>query len=1061
MSFIPQNTIDSVLQSTDIVDVIKKNGVSLKKSGRVLKGNCPFHSEKTPSFVVFEKTQSYKCFGCGEGGNAISFLMKKKGLSFYEAVKELGNEVNIKIHFKEPTEEELKIEKEKEKLYVFYKKVAEHFHKNLFLEKNQHALNYARNRFKSSNDETIKVWEMGYADDSWDDLYKAMINSGFSVEFLNQQDLFRQNKNGGYYDFFRDRLIFPIYDKVGRIIAFGGRDLSEKEEAAKYLNSSETLIYNKSHVLFGMHAAISAIREYDLCVLVEGYPDVVSLHQKGVNNVVASCGTSLTKEQISEISRYTKNFCLLYDADKPGRDATDRSAELIYSVNKSFNVFVLQMYEDGKLDKVDPDTFFKSSNHFATYYDSNILAYPVYVAQQKEVDCSSNATEKAEVVLGICRLFHHKNISEREILINQCSKFIGPKTLWGKAMKDIDHEKKIEAEKKIKAGRTDEQNKSLELYQFYTHNNCYYFEGKNGSGCFKGSNFTMEPLFHIESSFNAKRLYKLTNEFGVTRDVEFPQKDLIAISAFRCKVEGFGNFRFDAGEYGLNKIKAYLYEQTKTCTEITQLGWQKQGFWAWANGVFFDGQFQPISEEGICSFKEKYYYIPALSSFYKSDESLYQFERKMRFTEGKISLKDWLIKFIEVYEHNGIVGFAFYCAALFSDIITSYFSFFPILNMFGPKGTGKSVMAVSLSKLFGELDVGINLSNSTVPALADYVSRTSNSIIHIDEYKNFVDSVKIEFLKGLWDRMGRSRKNMDKDQKNETTAVNSAVILTGQEMATVDNALFSRVLFLSLTKTKFSDEERLRYNELKAIEKEGLTHITNQILSIRKDFVVNYLKCYKSAEEDLAKHIDKRGIEDRIYRNWLVIIAAFKCVSQFVELPLKYEKTISTFAYFIERQNREINSNNEVSNFWEIFTYLVREGIAEEGYDYSISNVTSLKTDQLDINEAKKIISVDLPKMLQEYSKHGRNSSQKLLPIKSLQFYLENSPEFLGKKVSRLKVKVMKLEEKNNSSTHPGDGSTMVRTRTIRTHVFDYNQLGLDIEVDYTSDTEISEIMKV
>lgn len=1053
---IPSNTIDEIIRSVNIVDIVQRNGVSLKRAGKIHKGCCPFHGEKTPSFVVYENTQTYKCFGCGEGGNVINFVMKKNNLSFYEAVQDLSKEDHITIEFKKQTDEDLKLDLEKESMYAFYKKVAEYFNNNLYDKDHSHALNYARQRFPEKDDETLRRWMIGYASEGWDDLYRAMAKEGFTDEFLKKQDLFRMNKNGGYYDFFRDRLMFPIYDKVGRTIAFGGRDLSGKSEA-KYLNSSETLIYHKSKVLFGLHVAVSAIRKYDVCVLVEGYADVVSLHAKGINNVVAACGTALTKEQILEMGRYTKNFCLLYDSDSAGQKAIDKSAELIYSVDESYNVLVLKI-EGDKGEKQDPDTFFTNAAYFANYYDNNILSYPVYVAEKQKNSCSSNATEKAETILAICRFFHHKNISEREVIMNQCAERIGPKNLWVKAMKEIDHEKKQKAEKEIKEGRTNEQNKSLEMYQFYTHNNCYYFEGEKGKGIFKGSNFIMEPLFHIESTLNAKRLYKLTNEFKVVRVIEFPQKDMISISAFRLRCESVGNFRFDAGEFGLNKLKAYLYEQTKTCTEIIQLGWQKQGFWAWANGIYFNNQFQPINEDGICTYNNENFYLPALSSFYKADEMLFQFERKMKFLPGKITLNDWLKKFLRVYENNGLVGFSFYCASLFRDVITGYFRFFPILNMFGPKGTGKSEMAISLSKLFGDLPVGMNMTNSTIASLADHVSRTRNALTHIDEYKNSVEYDKVEFLKGLWDGVGRSRMNMDKDKKKEMTAVDSAIMLTGQEMPTADVALFSRVLFLSFNKTKFTDDEKLRYNELKEIEKLGLAHITHELLSVRKDFVLTFLDNYNSAAKDIDKLIDKKVVEDRIYRNWLIIISSLKTISNLVKLPFSYEKVLSVITPFIERQNTEIKSNGEVANFWDIFTYMVRDGIAEEGYDYKIVQVPSLKTDKYVFESPLKVILIDMSRILQEYSKHGKTSSQKLLPISTLKYYLENSPEYIGQKVSRIKKRIQKLNDKT-TGTLPGDGTTKIQTASVRMHCFNYHSLNLDLEVSYTDDRDMNEIL--
>lgn len=1053
---IPSNTIDEIIRAVNIVDVIQESGVPLKRFGKIMKGCCPFHEEKTPSFVVYENTQSFKCFGCGAGGNVISYVMKKKGFAFYDTVKDLAKKANIKIEFKEQTPEELAVEKEKESMFVFYSAVADYFHKNLYGVDHSHALNYARGRWTAKDDETIRRWSIGYASASWDDLYKAMIKAGYQESFLKKQDLFRENKSGGHYDFFRDRLIFPIFDKVGRVIAFGGRDLSNKADVPKYLNSSETIIYKKHSVLYGMNAAFAAIRKYDVCVLVEGYADVVKLHQIGVNNVVAACGTALTKEQIKEIGRLTKNFCLLYDSDNAGQEATLKSAELITSISMDYNVSVLKLSNtDGKSD---PDTYFTDSKQFAGFYDQNILSYPVYLAYIKKGSCDSNATEKADTILKIARLFHHKNLSEREVIMNQCAEYIAPKTLWAKALKDLDHERILKTKQAEKEGRTDQQNKSLELYQFFTLNNCYYFEGDKGKGIFKGSNFVMEPLFHIESTINAKRLYKLTNEYKVERVIEFPQKDLISINAFRLKCESVGNFRFDAGEFGLNKLKAYLYEQTKTCIEILQLGWQKQGFWAWANGIYSENEFQKISDDGICTHNNVNYYIPALSSFYRADDMLFQFERKMQFLPGKISLSDWLVKFLKVYEHNGMIGFSFYCAALFRDVITSYFRFFPILNMFGPKGTGKSEMAISLNKLFGDLPVGMNMTNSTIASLADHVSRTRNALCHIDEYKNSVEYDKVEFLKGLWDGVGRSRMNMDKDKKKEMTAVDSAIMLTGQEMPTADVALFSRVLFLSFNKTKFSDDEKLRYNELKEIEKLGLAHITHELLSVRKDFVLTFLDNYNSASKDIDKLIDKKVVEDRIYRNWLIIIASLKTISNLVKLPFTYEKALSAITPYVERQNTEIKSNGEVANFWDIFTYMVRDGIAEEGYDYKIVQVASLKTDKYVFESPCNVLMIDMSRILQEYSKHGKTSSQKLLPISTLKYYLENSPEYMGQKVSKVKKRTQKMNDKT-TGTMPGNGTTLVMSGTVRMHCFNYHSLNLDLEISYTDDREIHELL--
>ena len=364
------------------------------------------------------------------------------------------------------------------------------------------------------------------------------------------------------------------------------------------------------------------------------------------------------------------------------------------------------------------------------------------------------------MIKKISGMFFEKTESERESLIMELAKWIPTTALWKKTIKELAKEKE-EKEEKLKKEqeekeRTERQNEMWRKYGFYERNNCYWFHSQKGEGEFCGSNFVMEPLFHIESVINAKRLYRLTNEYKIVRVVEFPQKDLISLAAFKLRCESLGNFRFEGGEFGLSKIKAYLYEMTQTCKEISQLGWQKQGFWAWSNGIFTDKEFQPINSDGICRHKDENYYIPALSSFYASDDALFQFERKFKHEPGTTTLYEWLDLFCQVYKANAIVGFSYYVATLFRDAIVANTRFFPILNIFGVKGSGKSEMAISLTKLFGDLPVGLNMTNSTIAAMADHVAQTRNALCHIDEYKNSIEYDKVEFLKGLWDGPGRN-----------------------------------------------------------------------------------------------------------------------------------------------------------------------------------------------------------------------------------------------------------------------------------------------------------------
>lgn len=1044
---IPESTIESILFASPVTDVMERNGVHLKRSGSNFKACCPFHDDKTPSMIVWPATGRWKCFGCGKGGDVISFVMEKNNMTYIEAVKELARDAGITIDEHKPTEKEQKDCEWKQRLYALNEATAVFFQKGL----SGKAMDYALGRWK---DTTIQMFRIGFAPDGWHGLYDHLKSKGFTDGEMLAAGLIKKNNKGGYYDFYRNRLMFPVFNRVNKIVGFSGRDLSGKDDVAKYINSPDTDIYHKGEELFGMNFAVPSIRKYDVCILVEGNPDVVKMHQLGINNVVAACGTALTKEQINAIGKHTRNICLLYDNDNAGRNATAKNAPLITELGMNALTLSIPDMEDGT--KQDPDTYFTSKAQFANFYNQCKVNYLVSLAKSKAENCVNDPDYKAKTIKDICAMIFNRPANEQAALIEELSAVIPTRSLWNKTLKELTADRREEEKKKAEKERSAVQNEMYTKYGFYEKENCYWFHNPKGEGMFCGSNFVMEPLFHIESTINAKRLYRITNVYGIERVVEFPQKDLISLSAFKLRCESLGNFLFDGGEYGLAKIKAYLYEKTQTCKEVTQLGWQKQGFFAWCNGIFDNGSFQPITKDGIVKHNGENYYLPALSSFYQADESLFMFERKFRHHPGSISLYQWLDLFCKVYKDNAVVGFSYYVATLFRDIIVAQTRFFPILNIFGVKGSGKSEMAVSMTRLFGDLPVGLNMTNSTIAAMADHVAQTRNALCHIDEYKNSIEYEKVEFLKGLWDGTGRNRMNMDKDKKKEMTAVDAGIILTGQEMPKADIALFSRVIFTAFAKSNFTDMEKQLFNELKTKEKDGLTHITNEIISHRAEFVDQYRANFNTASEDLERWIEKNGIEDRIWRNWLVIIAALKTVRNFVELPFSYDKAVEKMSAMIINQNKETLKDNEVNTFWEIFSFLVKDGLIEEEYDYRIMHVNKFKTNKVDMERPMTVLVIDKTRVLQLYNKHCKATGLKPLPLSTLKFYLQNSPEYIGEKVCKMKRRVEHLQDKQTQII-PDDYSnmeTLYRTMATRVDCFMYDALPIEIENEYTEMTE-------
>ena len=343
---ISEEIIQKIKEQNDIVDIISET-VKLKRTGRNFSGLCPFHNEKSPSFSVSQEKQIYKCFGCGEAGNVISFVMKTKNMQFLEALRYLADRANIHLDF--GNKKNNKTEQKKDLLYKINVEAARFFFSNLM--NNQKSKEYFLNR--GIRIETIKRFGLGYANDSWNNLIYHLRKRGFSEELMAEAGLISINKEKGTkYDRFRNRVMFPVFDYRGKVIGFGGRVLDDSKP--KYLNSPETLVFQKGTNLYGLNFALKSNMQERYFIIVEGYMDLIALHQSGITNVVASLGTALTINQARLLKRYADKVVISYDADMAGQMATMRGLEILR--NAGFDVRVLSIPK-GK----DPDEFIKSN----------------------------------------------------------------------------------------------------------------------------------------------------------------------------------------------------------------------------------------------------------------------------------------------------------------------------------------------------------------------------------------------------------------------------------------------------------------------------------------------------------------------------------------------------------------------------------------------------------------------------------------------------------------------------------------------------------------------------
>jgi len=397
---ISRTTVDAVFDAARVEEVIG-DFVQLKKSGSNFKGLSPFSEERTPSFMVSPVKQIWKDFSSGKGGNAVTFIMEHEHFTFPEAIKWLAKKYNIEVEETEQTDEQKQVQDEKESMFLVSKFAAEWFQKQLKTEEGK-AIGYSYFRERGFTDETIDYFQLGYNPDQWSAFTDAAIKAGYQLDFLDKTGLTIVKEGNGEgeaqrkFDRFKGRVMFPIRSLSGRVLGFGGRILTNDKKAAKYLNSPQSEIYDKSKVLYGIYEAKQSIAKEDLCYLVEGYTDVIQLHQAGVKNVVSSSGTALTSQQIRLIQRLTKNITVLYDGDAAGMRAAIRGTDLILEAGMNVRVCT---FPDGE----DPDSYAKShtESEIVEFLTDNAVDFIRFKSNLLKDEAAGDPIKKAGMIRDI------------------------------------------------------------------------------------------------------------------------------------------------------------------------------------------------------------------------------------------------------------------------------------------------------------------------------------------------------------------------------------------------------------------------------------------------------------------------------------------------------------------------------------------------------------------------------------------------------------------------------------------------------------------------------------
>ncbi len=418
---ITQNTIQQILARIDILDVVG-GFVRLKKRGSNYLGLCPFHNEKTPSFTVSPAKEIFKCFGCGKSGNTISFIMEHEKLSYVEALRWLAAKYNIEIEETESSPEQKIQQQTSESLFIINQFAQQFYADNLFETEDGQNIGLSYLKERGFTEEVIRKFGLGYAPNTKDTLARKAIALQYNSELLQKAGLV-VNRNEQLVDNYRDRIIFPVHNNSGKVIGFGARLIKSNDKAPKYINTPENELYIKSRILYGTYFARHAIDKADECLLVEGYTDVISLNQSGIENVVASGGTSLTQDQLRLIKKYTKNLTIIYDGDAAGVKAALRGLDMALEESLQVKLVLIP-------DKEDPDSYVRKlgANEFRNFILQNKKDFILFKLEVSLKEAGEDANRKSEVVNQVAetisKIDKTEDFTKQQDYIRQCSQLL-------------------------------------------------------------------------------------------------------------------------------------------------------------------------------------------------------------------------------------------------------------------------------------------------------------------------------------------------------------------------------------------------------------------------------------------------------------------------------------------------------------------------------------------------------------------------------------------------------------------------------------------------------------
>ena len=649
--------------------------------------------------------------------------------------------------------------------------------------------------------------------------------------------------------------------------------------------------------------------------------------------------------------------------------------------------------------------------------DANVITGDeVLLDAEEQLDnANGDLSKMAEAIENICTNAVYLNNDIRANLIFDIlsKKYKIPKPQFNTTYKQIKelHEAKTKIGPKLPSGLDYVEVSRL---GFFVQNNAYLFLTKDDF--FKASNFVIKPLYHIYSKNDNKRLIEVTNEWKNSRVIDVPSGKFVSVDQFQQQVFAEGNFIFFGTKIHFLRIIENISNSFPIANELITLGWQREGFYAFANGIF-NHEFQKVNEFGIIKHDKNLYFSPSFSKIYsdlREDDDSYENDRFFVYKETQVNFSQWAKLFSEVYGTKARIGIAFLIASLFRDIIYDKYKFFPHLFLFGEKQSGKSQFAWSLSNIFFDSLPSFNLNSGTQVGFFRRLSRIKNAVCWFDEYSNDIDERRFQSLKAAYDGTGHEKGKKTTDGRTEITKVQSSCIISGQYLPSRDdNALLSRSILLNFEKQNYSKAEIEVYERLKELEVNGLSGILSELIPLRENiakyYAIKYSDAYTQLKELAMK--DDHIAEERLIRNFASILAPVKIIQEHhpeIDLSFTYDELLHQSVQMISNLSSLISASESISTFWNLIEYMRQNLMIREKEDFKITTYFPGNTLEIynkygifktyQVGEIEELLFLRLSRIYPQYLElHRKQFGKNGMDLSTCIHYLTVNPYFIGK----------------------------------------------------------------